>query len=158
MYSSLHSPEKAMATHSSSLAWKIPWTKEPCRLQSKGLWRVRHDWATSLSLFTFMHWKRKWQATPVFLPGESWGRGALWAVIYGVAQSRTRLKWLSSSSSNLILTMYSIQLCEGEINICVLVTVICSFLSQILLIPSDKMSIFQASTLSQAQPLLPELL
>ena len=68
--------------------------------------------------------------------------GAWWVAVYGVAQSWTRLKWLSSSSSNLILTMYSIQLCEGEINICVLVTVICSFLSQILLIPSDKMSIF----------------
>ena len=36
-----------------------------------------HDWATSLSLFTFMHWRRKWQPTPVFLPGESQGRGSL---------------------------------------------------------------------------------
>ena len=49
--------------------------------------------------FTFMHWRRKWQPTPVFLPGESQGQGSLWASIYGVAQSRTRLKWLSSSSS-----------------------------------------------------------
>ena len=56
-----------------------------------------HDWATSLSLFTFTHWRRKWQPTPVFLPGESQGRGAWWAAVYGVAQSRTRLKWLSSS-------------------------------------------------------------
>ena len=40
--------EKEMATHSSTLAWKIPWTKEPGRLQSKGSQRVRHDWATSL--------------------------------------------------------------------------------------------------------------
>ena len=47
--------EKAMASHSSTLAWKIPWTEEPGRLHSKGLWRVRHDWVTSLSLFTFMH-------------------------------------------------------------------------------------------------------
>ena len=60
--------EKAMATHSSTLAWKIPWTEEPGRPQSLGSWRVRHDWATSLSLFTFMHWRRKWQPTPVF-PG-----------------------------------------------------------------------------------------
>ena len=60
-----------MAPHSSTLAWKIPWTEEPGVLQSMGSWRVRHDWATSLSLFTFMHWRRKWQATPVFLPGES---------------------------------------------------------------------------------------
>ena len=42
-----------------------------------GSQRVRHDWATSLSLFTFMHWRRKWQPTPVFLPGESQGRGSL---------------------------------------------------------------------------------
>ena len=57
-----------------------------------GLLRVGHDWATSLPLFTFMHWRRKWQPTPVFLPGESQGRGAWWAAVYGVAQSRTRLK------------------------------------------------------------------
>ena len=69
--------EKAMAPHSSTLAWKIPWTEEPGRLQSMGLLRVGHDWATSLSLFTFMHWRRKWQPTPVFLPGESQGRGSL---------------------------------------------------------------------------------
>ena len=77
-----------MAPHSSTLAWKIPWTEEAGRLQSMGLRKVRHDWATSLSLFTFMPWRRKWQPTPVFLPGESQGRG-----------SRTQLKRLSSSSS-----------------------------------------------------------
>ena len=69
--------EKAMATHSSTLAWKIPRAEEPGRLQSMGSWRVGHDWATSLSLFTFMHWRRKWQPTPVFLPGASQGRGSL---------------------------------------------------------------------------------
>ena len=90
--------EKAMATHSSTLAWKIPWTEEPGRLQSMGslrvrnnwatsLWlftlqsmgllRVGNDWATSLWLFTFLHWRRKWQLTPVLLPGESQGRGSL---------------------------------------------------------------------------------
>ena len=70
------STEKAMAPHSSSLAWKIPWTDEPGGLQSMGSLGVGHDWATSLSLFTFMHGRRKWQPTPVFLPGESrgWGR------------------------------------------------------------------------------------
>ena len=57
--------------HSNTLAWKIPWTEEPGGPQSMGSWRVRHDWATSLSLFTFMHWRRKWQPTPVFLPGGS---------------------------------------------------------------------------------------
>ena len=88
--------EKAMAPHSSTLAWKIPWMEEPGRLQSMGSLRVRHDWATSLSLFTFMHWRRKWQPTQVFLPEESQGRGSLVAAVYGVAQSRTWLKWLSS--------------------------------------------------------------
>ena len=123
-----------------------------------GLLRVGHDWATPLSLFTLMHWRRKWQPTPVLLPGKShgrrslegcslWGRwgldtterlhfhfslscigegngsplqcsclenprdgGAWWAAIYGVAQSRTRLKWLSSSSSNLVYDMLSLTL------------------------------------------------
>ena len=46
-------------------------------MQSMGSLRVRHDWATSLSLFTFMQWRRKWRTTPVFLPGESQGRGSL---------------------------------------------------------------------------------
>ena len=69
--------EKAMAPHSSTLAWKIPWMEEPSRLQSMGSLRVWHDWATSLSLFTFMHWRRKWQPTPVFLPGEFQGQGSL---------------------------------------------------------------------------------
>ena len=69
--------EKAMAPHSSTHAWKIPWTEEPGRLQSMGSLRVSHNWATSLSLFTFMHWRRKWQPTPVFLPGESQGQGSL---------------------------------------------------------------------------------
>ena len=71
-----HTSEKAMAPHSSTLAWKTPWMEEPGRLQSKGSRRVRHDLVTSLSLFTFMHWRRKWQPTPVFLPGESQGWGA----------------------------------------------------------------------------------
>ena len=138
-----------MATHSSTLAWNIPWTEKPGRLQSMESQRVRHYWATSLALFTFMHWRRKWQPTPVLSPGTSHGRrslvgcspwgckasdtterlhlhfslscigggngnplqcsclenprdgGAWWAAVYGVSQSRTRLKWLSSSSSSL---------------------------------------------------------
>ena len=137
-----------MAPDSSALAWKIPWMEEPGKLQSMGSLRVRHNWVTSLSLFTFRHWRRKWQPTPVLLPAKShgqrslvgyhpWGheesdtskrlhlyfshsyigegtgnplqyswlenprdRGACWAAIYGVAQSRTRLKRLSSSSSS----------------------------------------------------------
>ena len=63
-----------MAPHSSTLAWKTPWTEEPGRLQSMG----SLSW-TQLSHFTFtsMLWRRKWQPTPVFLPGESQGLGSL---------------------------------------------------------------------------------
>ena len=68
-----------MAPHSSTLAWKIPWTEEPGRLQSMG--SLELDTTERLhfhfSLFTFMHWRRKWQPTPVFLPGESQGWGSL---------------------------------------------------------------------------------
>ena len=78
------------------LQWKIPWTEEPSRLQSMGLLRVGQDWATSLSLFTFMHWRRKWQPTPVFLPWESQGQGSLVGCRLWV---QTRLKRLSSSST-----------------------------------------------------------
>ena len=137
-----------MAPHSSTLAWKIPWMEEPGRLQSMGSLRVGHHWATSRSLFTFMHGRRKWPPTPVFLPREpqelrglvgcrlrgrtesdtterlhfhfslscieegngnplqcsclenpSDGR-AWWAAVYGVAQIRIQLKWLSSSSKH----------------------------------------------------------
>ena len=86
-----------MAPPSSTLAWKIPWTEEPGRLQSTGSLRVGHDGATSLLLFTFMHWRRKWQPTPVFLPRESQGQGSWWAAVSGVAQSQTRLRRLSKS-------------------------------------------------------------
>ena len=82
--------EKAMAPHSSTLAWKIPWTEEPGRLQSMGSLRVGHDWPTSLSLFSFMHWRRKWPPTPVFLPGESQGRGSLVGCrLWGCTESDT---------------------------------------------------------------------
>ena len=87
-----------MAPHSSTLAWKIPWTEEPGGLQSMGLWRVGHDSATSLSLFIFMHWRRNpLQCSCLENPGDG---GAWWAAVYGVAQSGTRLKRLSSSSSS----------------------------------------------------------
>ena len=73
-----------------SLAWKIPWAEEPGRLQSMGSLRVGHDCATSLLLFTFMHWRRKWQPTPVFLPGESQGRrGLVGCCLWGRTESDT---------------------------------------------------------------------
>ena len=87
--------EKAMAPHSSTLAWKISWTEEPGGLQSMGLLRVGHHWVTSLPLFTFMHWRRKWQYSCLENPR---GRGGWWADVHGVEQSQTRLKRLSSSS------------------------------------------------------------
>ena len=145
---------KAMAPHSSTLAWRIPRMAEPGGLQSMGSRRIGHNWVTALSLFTFMHWRRQWQPTPALLPGKShgrrslvgcspWGReesdtteqlhfhfslscigeghcnplqcsclenprdgGAWWAAVYGVAQSRTWLKWLSSSSSSSIKALW----------------------------------------------------
>ena len=96
--SSMSLPEKAMATHSSTLAWKIPWAEEPGRLESMGSRRVGQDWATSLSLFTFTHWRgngNPFQCSCLENPRDG---GAWWTAVYGVAQSRTRLKRLSSSS------------------------------------------------------------
>ena len=79
-----------MASQSSTLAWKITWMEEPGRLQSTGSLRVGHDRVTSLSLFTFMHWRRKWHPTPVFLPGESQGQGSLvGCCLYDRAESDT---------------------------------------------------------------------
>ena len=92
-----------MAPHSSTLAWKIPWTEEPGGLQSMGSLRVRHDWATSLSLFS-LSCIGEGSANPLqcsWLENPRDG-GAWWAAVYGVAQSRTWLKRLSSSSSKLL--------------------------------------------------------
>ena len=73
-----------MATHSSVLTWGIPETAvEPGGLLSMGLHGVGHNGASSLSLFTFMHWRRIWQPTPVFLPGESqWWRSLLGCLLW----------------------------------------------------------------------------
>ena len=92
--------EKAMATHSRTLAWKIPWTEEPGKLQFMGSLRVGHDWATSLSLFTFMHGEGNGNPLQCSCLEHPRDGGAQWAAVYGVAQSRTRLKRLSSSSSS----------------------------------------------------------
>ena len=92
------SKEKAMAPHSSTLAWKIPWTEEPGRLQSMGSLRVRHDWVTSLhfSLSCIGEGNgNPLQCSCLENPRDS---GDWWAAVYGVAQSRTWLKQLSSSS------------------------------------------------------------
>ena len=67
-----------------------PMDREPGRLQSMGSLIVRHDWVTSHWLFTFMHWRRKWQPTPVFLPAESQGWGSLVGCrLWGCTESDT---------------------------------------------------------------------
>ena len=102
--------QKVMAPHSSPLAWKTRWTEGSCGLQSMVSRRVRHDWATSLSLFTFMHWRRKWQPTPVFLPGTgepgglpsmgSHGVGHDWSDLAAAKQAdgRTSTSWKTGGS------------------------------------------------------------
>ena len=87
-----------MAPHSCTLAWKIPWMEEPDRLQSTGSLRVGHDWATSLSLFTLTHWRGTGNPLQCSCLENPRDGGAWWAAVCG-AQSRTRLRWLSNSSS-----------------------------------------------------------
>ena len=91
--------EKAMAPHSSTLAWKIPWMEESGRLQSMGSLRVRHDWAFHFSLSCIGEGNdNPLQCSCLENPRDG---GAWWAAVYGVTQGRTRLKRLSSSSSNM---------------------------------------------------------
>ena len=115
-----------MATHSTTLAWKIPWMKEPGRLQSMGSWRVGHNWATSLSIFTFtfnfhFHALEKEMATPIFLPGESQGqRSLMGCCLWGCTELDTTEatwrqrrqqhyhdKWLQASLSTVNFIFYS---------------------------------------------------
>ena len=86
-----------MASHSSTLAWKIPWTEEPGRLQSIGSLRVGQ---LSNFTFTFLHWEGNGSPLQCSCLENPRDGGAWWAAVQGVAQSRTRLKWLSSSSSS----------------------------------------------------------
>ena len=101
-YSLVHALEKAMAPHFSTLAWKILWTEEPGRLQSMGLWWVGHDWATSLSLFLSCIGEGNGNPLQCSCLENPRDGGSWWAAVYGVAQSQTRLKRLSSSSSEII--------------------------------------------------------
>ena len=92
-----------MAPHASILAWKIPWTEEPGGLQSMGSLRVGHDWATSLSLLLIGEGNgNPLQCSCLENPRDG---GAWWAAVYGVAQSRTWLKRLSSTSSSLDISL-----------------------------------------------------
>ena len=91
--------EKAMAPHSRTLAWKIPWTEEPGRLQSMG--SLESDTTERLHFYFSLSCIGEGNGNPLqcsCLENPRDG-GAWWAAVYGVAQSRTRLKWLSSSSS-----------------------------------------------------------
>ena len=114
-----------MAPHSSTLAWKVPWMEEPRRLQSMGSLGVGHDWATSLSLFTFMHWRRKWQSAPVFLPGESQGRGSLvGCCLWDCTESdKTEATWQQRQQGEEIITSQLFLYC------CCLLTKSCPTLS-----------------------------
>ena len=86
-----------MAPYSSTLAWKIPWAEEPGRLQSHGVAIVGHDWATSLSLSCIGEGNgNPLQYSCLENPRDG---GAWWAAVYGVAQSRTRLKWLAAAAA-----------------------------------------------------------
>ena len=111
--------EKVMALHSSTLAWKIPWTEEPGRLQSMGSQRVWHNWVTSLSLSTFMHWRGNGNPLQCSCLENPRDGGAWWAVVYGVAQSQTRLKQLSSSSSSIY---WGLTTCQSCVILCIFFT------------------------------------
>ena len=92
-----HETDKAMAPHSSTLAWKILWTEEPGRLQSMGSLRVGNDFTLIFSLSCIGEGNgNPLQCSCLENPRDG---GAWWAAVYGVTQIRTRLKWLSSSSS-----------------------------------------------------------
>ena len=66
-----------MAPHSSTPTWKIPWMEEPGKLQSMGSLRVGHDLSDFTFTFHFHALEKEMATTPVFLPGESQGRGSL---------------------------------------------------------------------------------
>ena len=89
-----------MAPHSSTLAWKIPWTEEPDRLQSMGSLRVGQDSVTSLHFSLSCIGEGNGNPLQCSCLENPRDGGAWWAAVYGVAQSRTRLKRLSSSSSS----------------------------------------------------------
>ena len=109
-------------TYSSTLAWKIPGMGEPGGLQPMGSLRVRHNWATSLSLSCI----GEGNSNPLqysFLENLR-DRGAWWAAVYGVTQSRTWLKWLSSNRLYIYVYMpciiilsfkiYDLSICQAQ--------------------------------------------
>ena len=97
--------EKESQTTSVFFAWKIPWTEEPGGLQSMGSLRVGHNWVTSLSLSLSLSCIGEGNGNPLQCSclENPKDEGAWWATVYGVTQSRTRLKWLISSISSIDL-------------------------------------------------------
>ena len=91
--------EKAMAPLSSILAWKIPWMEEPGGLQSMGLLRVGHDFTFTFTFSLSCIGEGNGNPLQCSCLENPRDGGACWADVYGVIQSRTRLKWLSSSSN-----------------------------------------------------------
>ena len=88
--------------------------EEPGRLQSMGSLRVGHDWVTSLWLFTFMHWRRKWQPTPVFLPGESQGRGSLVGCrLWGHTESDTTEATAAAAAAHILYKWLHVAFVSG---------------------------------------------
>ena len=101
--------EKAMARHPHTLVWKIPWTEEPGGLQSMGSLRFGQDWATSLSLFTFIHWRRKWQPTRVLawiIPGTGEPGG-----LPSMGLHRVRHDWSDVAAAAALVWGLGIYLC-----------------------------------------------
>ena len=116
--------EKAMAPHSSTLAWKIPWTEEPGGLQSMGSLRVAHDWATSLSLFTFLHWRRKWHEmegngmkTDLFPScGHCWVFQICWHIECSTSTASSFRIWNSSTGiPSPPLALFVVMLCKAHL-------------------------------------------
>ena len=119
--------EKEMAIHSSTIAWKIPWTEEPGRLQSKGSQRVRHNWATSLSLSVFPSdrgWDG-WMASPtqwtwVWVNSGRWWRTGKPGVLHSMGMQRVRhnlatkqlINYLQNHSFSVRVYIYNIHVHE----------------------------------------------
>ena len=118
-----------MAPHSSTLAWKIPWTEEPGRLQSMG--SQESDTTERLCFHFSLSCIGEGNGNPLQCSclenprdGEAW-----WAAVYGVAQSRTRLNQLSSSSSRFILCVISLDIPKSIYRLCIIHQFLTSLIS-----------------------------
>ena len=103
--------EKAMAPHSSTLAWKITWMEEPGRLQSMGSLWVGHDWTTSIDFSLLCIGEGNGNPLQCSCLENPRDRGAWWAAVYGVTQSQTQLKWLSNIANAFLLQTFCISCC-----------------------------------------------